>query len=207
MAPSLHWISRLVLTLCALLAGVSEAAVQAIVAGGAGGTAFVDSPPLDGARIAAVLVHAGTTVHSVRIVYEARDEKRAASPRHGGTGGLARLFELEPDEHIVAVSGRHGERVHSIRLHTNKRTSPEYGTAAGTPYRIDVQPGQTVTGFAGRAGQYLDAVGLAIAVPDRTPAYAGVPEASRARMPSEFRLPSAGQAARHHRDMPSPVAP
>jgi hypothetical protein len=206
MASSLHWISRIVLVHCVLFAGVSQAAVHAIVAGGAGGTAFVDPPQLEGARIVAVLVHVGATVYSVQTIYESQDKKRAASPRRGGPGGLARLFVLEPDEHIVAVSGRYGERLHSIRFHTNKRVSPEYGTAAGTPYRVDAQPGQTVIGFAGRAGQYLDAVGLAIALPDTTPARAGVREASRAGMWSEFRLPST-QASTHDWDASSPVAP
>jgi hypothetical protein len=201
MASSLLWIRRIVLVLCVLLAGVAEAAVHAIVAGGAGGTAFVD-PPQEGARIAAVLVYVGANIHSVQMVYESRDKIRVASPRRGGPGGLARLFELEPDEHIIAVSGRRGERLHSIRFHTNKRVSPEYGTAAGTPYRIDVQPGQTVIGFAGRAGQYLDAVGLAVAIPDSTPAHAAAREGSRAGMWPEFRLQSTGRAASHGWDAP-----
>ena len=207
MASSLHWISRIVLVHCVLFAGLSQAAVHAIVAGGAGGTAFVDPPQGEGARIAAVVVRVGATVYSVQTIYESPDKKRAASPRHGGTGGLARLFVLEPDEHIVAVSGRHGERLHSIRFHTNKRVSPEYGKAAGTPYRIDIQPGQTVTGFAGRAGQYVDAVGLAVARPDATPAPARVREAARAGLRPQLRFPSTGQTVRHEWDASSPVMP
>jgi hypothetical protein len=207
MASPLLWIRRIVLVHCILLAGLTEGAVHAIVAGGAGGTAFVDPPQVEGAWIAAVLVYVGAAVHSVQTIYESRDRTRVASPRRGGPGGLPRLFELEPDEHIVAVSGRRGERLHSIRFHTNKRASPEYGTAAGTPYRIDVQPGQTVIGLAGRAGQNLDAVGLAIAIPDSTPAHAGVREGSRAGMWSQLPLPSTGRAASHGWDAPSPVAP
>jgi hypothetical protein len=206
MASSLLWIRRIVLVHCVLLAGLAQAAVHAIVAGGAGGTAFVD-PPQEDARIAAVLVYASASIHSVQMVYESRDKKRTASPRRGGAGGLPRLFVLEPDEHIVAVSGRRGERLHSIRFHTNKRVSPEYGTASGTPHRVDVQPGQTVIGFAGRAGEYLEAVGLAIAIPDSTPAHAAVREGSRAGMWSELRLPSTGQAASQGWDALSPAAP
>jgi hypothetical protein len=78
------------------------------------------------------------------------------------------VFTLEPDERIVAISGRYGQYVHSLRIHTDRRVSPEFGTAAGTPYRIDVPPGHTVAGFAGRSGVYLDAVGLMLTTPTLT---------------------------------------
>ena len=103
-------------TLCRLLrivlllatATPSYAAVQVIAAGGQGGETFVEPPSGAHVRIAAVVVHAGSWVDSLQLLYQMADGQRMLSSRRGGSAGVAHVFTLEPDERIVAISGRYG---------------------------------------------------------------------------------------------------
>jgi hypothetical protein len=101
-------------------------------------------------------------VDAVQVIYTLPSGRYQEGVLHGGGGGAANVFRLDPDEYVVAISGRHGDLVDSLRIHTNRRTSPLYGGSGGNrEYRIDVPPGGRVIGFAGRAGDQIDAIGLA----------------------------------------------
>jgi hypothetical protein len=131
------------------------------VAGGGGGRSFSDlQAPVDG-RVVEVRVQAGDMVDSVQLVYSLPDGRSLTGPRHGGSGGRLSVLRLDQDEYIIGISGRYGDNIDSIRIHTNKRTSEPYGGRGGNrDYRIDVPAGYQAVGFAGRAGSYLDAIGL-----------------------------------------------
>jgi hypothetical protein len=83
---------------------------------------------------------------------------------HGGQGGRLNTIRLDSDEYVIAIAGRAGERVDSLRIITNKRTSATFGGRGGSrEFRFDVPSGYSFTGFVGRAGNALDAIGLAYA--------------------------------------------
>jgi len=134
---------------------------QTAIAGGRGGSPFADREAPPGARIAEVRVQAGDRVDAVQVIYMLSDGRFVEGARHGGTGGSDRTFRLDPDEYILGISGRCGDGIDSLRIHTNKRTSPLFGGRGGSrDYRLDVPAGNYAIGFAGRAGEYLDAIGL-----------------------------------------------
>jgi hypothetical protein len=139
------------------------------LAGGPGGAPFLDNDIPERARIIEVRVHAGDFVDSIQMIYALPDGRPAEAARHGGEGGRTVIFRLEPDEYIVALSGRCGTYVDSLRIHTNRRTSELIGGRGGErDFRIDVPDGNQATGFMGRAGEYLDAIGLTyIRIPSR----------------------------------------
>ncbi len=131
------------------------------LAGGRGGSPFEDSLPAQGARIAEVRVRAGDTVDSVQVIYTLPNGRLSEGPRHGGRGGHENVIRLDTDEYIIGISGRYGDTIDSMCIHTNKRTSPLYGGRGGDrDFRVDVPSGNQATGFSGRAGDTLDAVGL-----------------------------------------------
>jgi len=131
------------------------------IAGGRGGTSFSDTAIPSGAIVSEVHIYSGEIVDSVQLLYTLSDGRTQLSPRHGGTGGNQNTFRLDSDEYIVGLSGRYGEYVDSIRIHTNKRASPLYGGRGGSQdYRIVVASGNHGVGFLGRSGEYLDAIGL-----------------------------------------------
>jgi hypothetical protein len=108
-----------------------------------------------------VHVYSGEAVDSLQLLYTLPDGRTQLSPRHGGSGGRQNIFQLASDEYIIGLSGRYGDYVDSLRIHTNRRTSPLYGGRGGNwDYRVDVASGNYAVGFAGRAGDYLDAIGL-----------------------------------------------
>ncbi|CAE6537009.1 unnamed protein product [Rhizoctonia solani] len=63
-------------------------------------------------------------------------EFKSTTPRHGGTGGSPHQFVLEDGEHIVTVSGWHGEqRITQLCFGTNRgRTSEVYGAGKGQSF-------------------------------------------------------------------------
>jgi len=131
------------------------------VVGGPGGSPFSDTNYQLGARVLEVRVSAGRIVDSVQITYEFQDGRTATGARHGGTGGDLNTFRLESDEYITGISGRYGQQIDSLTIHTNKRSSPRYGRSNGDrDFRLDVPSDQQAIGFAGRAGTYVDAIGL-----------------------------------------------
>lgn len=134
---------------------------QTTLAGGSGGTEFVDADVPAGGRIIEVRIHAGEYLDSIQMIYAMPDGRPLEAARHGGEGGRGMSFRLGQGEYIVALSGRCGTYVDSLRIHTNKRTSELFGGRGGErEYRIDVPDENQATGFMGRSGEFLDAIGL-----------------------------------------------
>ena len=152
------------LILCISPLGFGQQPTATTVAGGSGGTPFSDTAIPSGGRVSEVYVFSGNAVDAVQMQFTLPDGRTAVSPRHGGPGGQQNTFRLDSDEYIVAISGRYGDYIDSLRIHTNRRTSPLFGGRGGSQdYRIDVADGNQAVGFVGRAGRYLDAVGLTFA--------------------------------------------
>ncbi len=144
----------------AILAFGQQISVTEIM-GGRGGEVFSDFDPPAGARVAEVRLRTGDRVDSLQLRFALPNGRTVLGPRHGGSGGRLHIFRLNSGEHIVGISGRHGDTIDSIRIHTNRRTSPLYGGNKGYfAYRVDVPRGAQAVGFTGRAGEYLDALGL-----------------------------------------------
>ena len=140
------------------------------ISGGQGGSAFSDTGPQVGARVQEVQIRCGERIDSVQMLITLPDGRSITNPQHGGSGGRLETFRLDPGEYIVGLSGRFGEGIDSLRIHTNIRTSPLYGGGGGDrDYRIDVPSGSQAVGFVGRAGERLDAIGLAFAPLPQTP--------------------------------------
>ncbi len=137
-----------------------QQAGQTVLAGGGGGKSFVDNPP-QGARITEVRVWAGDTVDAIQVIYLLPDGRPADGTKHGGSGGRSARFQLDRDEYIISISGRYGDTIDSIRIHTNRRSSEQFGGRGGDrDYRLEVPANQEAVGLAGRSGDLLDAIGL-----------------------------------------------
>jgi phage tail protein X len=142
--------------------GIQEG--QTELAGGIGGRPFADSEPPLGARITEIRVRAGDTIDAVQAIYMTENGRYLEGQQHGGRGGNERIFRLDRDEFVIALEGRHGDTVDSLRIVTNKRTSQRFGGGGGNRnYRIEVPPGNSAIGFCGRAGNTVDAIGLVFA--------------------------------------------
>ena len=134
------------------------------IVGGPGGSGFSDSQLQPGARILEVHVRSGDRVDSVQMLISSPDGRTVMSPKRGGSGGRLNIFRVNRDEYITGVSGRYGDYIDSLRIHTNKRTSALFGGPGGDrDFRVEVPEENQAVGFAGRAGDYLDAVGLIFA--------------------------------------------
>jgi Jacalin-like lectin domain len=135
---------------------------QTDLAGGSGGTEFVDADVPVGGRIVEVRVHGGDYIDSIQMIYAMPDGRLLEAAVHGGEGGQGLSFRLDPGEYIIGISGRCGQYVDSLQIRTNKRTSQSFGGRGGDrEFRIDVPDGNQATGFIGRQGEYLDAIGIA----------------------------------------------
>jgi hypothetical protein len=153
------------LTSWLILFGASGAVAQQLglteFAGGRGGSQFADPQPARDARVSEVLVRSGDRVDSVQLTLVLPDGSSTKTPLHGGSGGNTSTFRLDDDEYIIGLSGRYGDTIDSVRIHTNKRTSPLFGGRGGDrDYQVQVPAGNQAVGFVGRAGEYLDALGL-----------------------------------------------
>jgi hypothetical protein len=138
----------------------SELGLTAL-AGGRGGKPFQDSALPAGGRIAEIQIRAGERIDAVQVIYTLPSGRYQEGVLHGGSGGAANVFRLDPDEYVIGISGRCGDTIDSLRIHTNRRSSPLYGGGGGSrEYRIDVPRGTRAVGFAGRAGDQVDAIAL-----------------------------------------------
>lgn len=143
---------------------------QTNLAGGGGGNEFSDTDIPSGAKIKEIRIRSSRFVDAIQAVYTLRDGSILEGPLHGGRGGNIRVFRLDPDEYITAITGRYGRFIDSITIQTNKRTSQVFGGSGGDRnFRISVPPGNQVVGFVGRAAQYLDAIGLNYTSAERPP--------------------------------------
>ncbi len=144
-----------------ILPARAQTAGVTATAGGSGGTPFSDLDVPQGARVLEVHVYSGRYIDAVQMQYALPDGRVVTGPRHGGSGGTLSVFRLDSDEAILALSGRYGDYIDSIQIHTSKRTSPLLGGSGGKrDYRVEVPADNQAIGFTGRAGRYLDAVGL-----------------------------------------------
>jgi hypothetical protein len=151
------------LVLCFITAfpAVGQETTQTSIFGGKGGAAFSDTEFQSGARIVEVRVYSGNYIDAVQLGYEYADGRTVSGPRRGGSAGREAAFRLDKDEYITGISGRYGNYVDSLAIHTNKRTSPMFGGSGGKrDYRIEVPSGHQAVGFVGRSAKYLDAIGL-----------------------------------------------
>jgi phage tail protein X len=129
--------------------------------GGSGGDGFTDFQPPADTRIVEVRIRSGDTVDALQMVYSLPNGRTVTGPRHGGTGGRQSTFRLDANEYVTGISGRFGDTIDSIRIHTSRRTSPTYGGRGGSrDFRADVPSGNQAVGFTGRAGDTVDAIGL-----------------------------------------------
>lgn len=133
-------------------------------AGGSGGSAFSDTQIPFGARISEIRVNVGKLVDGIQAIYILPDGSVYEGPHYGGSGGNTQVFRLETNEYVTGISGRHGDYIDSLKIHTNRRTSVQFGGSGGRQeYRIDIPSGNRAVGFIGREGRYLDAIGLSYA--------------------------------------------
>jgi len=147
--------------LAAVFLGFGQTPTASNIAGGRGGSPFSDSAIPSGAIVSEVHVYSGELVDALQLLYTLPDGRTQLGLRHGGSGGRQNIFQLGSDEYIIGLSGRYGDYLDSIRIHTNKRTSPLYGGSGGNlDYRVDVASGNYAVGFTGRSGNYIDAIGL-----------------------------------------------
>jgi hypothetical protein len=137
---------------------------QTNLAGGMGGSPFVDGDVPEDADVAEVRIQSGDVVDSVQMIYSLPNGRSLDRIRHGGGGGNVESFRLRPGEYIIGISGRCGAYVDSMRIQTNMRTSQLFGGGGGDMgYQIEVPQGNQARGFVGRSGEYLDAIGLTFA--------------------------------------------
>lgn len=130
--------------------------------GGHGGHEFSDYLVPADARIKEVHISAGIFVDALQVGYVQAGAFQSL-PRIGGAGGRLHVFVLDDDEYITGISGRSGNYVDSVRIHTNKRVSEAFGGHGGEREFTFVAPaGSEVAGFFGRADWYVDALGLYI---------------------------------------------
>lgn len=128
-------------------------------AGGLGGNVFIDSPIPSDAIIRSIQIYSDSEVRGIGMTYQC-NESVQAMPVHGSTDTPRTDFVLREKEYVKGISGKYGDRIDSLQIHTNLRTSALFGSSGGTvPYNFDVPAGVNVIGFVGRAGSSLDAIG------------------------------------------------
>ncbi|CAE6484447.1 unnamed protein product [Rhizoctonia solani] len=140
--------------------------------GGVGGTPFSDWPFVrhsDSARIQSVQVKCGTYIDGIQISYadtgpRGRGLVSKQANYHGGSGGKECSFDLESNEHIVAVLGRYNKYIVQLCFVTNRgRTSDIFGGGDGQDFRC--QAPKTSDGRAtrlhyicGKSGDWLNGI-------------------------------------------------
>jgi hypothetical protein len=124
--------------------------------GGSGGSHFSSyNPSLGPVTIQNVIVHAGTMLDSLQIVFS----NGQSSQRFGGGGGTRHDVNLSYGESIVRVDVRSGSLVDSVAFTTNTgRTFGPFGGSGGNHHYAVAQPGQQLIGLKGRGGTLIDAV-------------------------------------------------
>jgi hypothetical protein len=129
--------------------------------GGPGGDAFIDDAIPKNSRVSEIHIHAGEYIDAVRLVHENSRGEILELRKNGGPGGTQFIINLEPDEYIIAVEGRHNSFVHALKFYTNKRETSWYGGTGGqTNFKYEAPEGYEIVGLNGRATQYVDALGV-----------------------------------------------
>ncbi|QRV92796.1 Jacalin-like lectin domain protein [Ceratobasidium sp. AG-Ba] len=136
--------------------------------GGTGGTPFNDwaygGYPQQ-SRVSRIDIYSGIEVDGIQFTYSKKQNggnSVTQAPHRGGRGGNKRLFELEPEEFIVSVSGAKNDDV-LVRLcfTTSKgRTSEVFGGNGGTSFhcqpRTDDGKIMRLWFVAGKYGNLID---------------------------------------------------
>ena len=124
--------------------------------GGNGGSSFDDSHSDIAAwgPIKQIVVRHGNEVDSIGIFWA-----NGNFFNHGGAGGIETPINLAPDEFIVKVDGRSGDRLDQITFHSNKRAYGPFGGGGGRPFTVDFL-GKALHYLFGRAGAEIDQLGF-----------------------------------------------
>ena len=134
--------------------------------GGRGGKPFDHWTESNGEKeIAAVaLLEDNSVIRCIYVTYRNGRQTKSGycDPPPGPLSfNCCRSFKLAPDEYIIGIAGRYGDRVDSLRFYTNKQNSPVYGGRGGTvDFGYTAPSGQKIAAFIGRAGDNLDAIGV-----------------------------------------------
>lgn len=130
--------------------------------GGNGGTPFKDSEDeINMGFISQIDVRHGKVIDNLRLSYG-----NSAASQHGGGGGSADTFVLEPGERIIRVEGSAGDYIDSLQFFTDKgKQSPKYGGGGGTPFQAEASVGGQLITIEGRAGEFIDQVTLSFGPP------------------------------------------
>jgi hypothetical protein len=85
------------------------------------------------------------------------------SVQHGGNGGEPHEFTLDPGERLWGISGRRGDRIDQIKLHTDRKEIGPFPSVAsgGEPFFIGDE-NEEIIGIYGRSGRELDAIGAVL---------------------------------------------
>ena len=126
-----------------------------------GGKPFSDGAIQEGESIHEVRIWSGDKVDAVQVVARTKEGVSYELEKHGGAGGQEHVLPLDLDEYITGISGKFGEFVDSICIHTNKKQSTHFGGQGGYSYYEYTFPeGEEVIGFFGRGGELIDSIGV-----------------------------------------------
>ena len=129
--------------------------------GGHGGNEFADVVLPAGARVCAVHIFADRYIDGLQFVFAKANDPHDTLPLLGNKGGHHHVLLLDDDEYLTGISGRSGDYVDSIRIHTNRRVSDVYGGHGGkSEFDFTADAAEEIVGYFGRAGWYVDALGL-----------------------------------------------
>jgi Jacalin-like lectin domain len=149
--------------------------------GGIGGNAFDDDKDapgvVDNSFVSVIDVFAGQFVNSIQFFNTTSSNAPAPLPKHGVDSGPRNRIVLEPNEYIVAISGKAGQYVDSISIRTRTSAGVEksYGPFGGLGgeefvYEAPVLPAPAdpdivIAGVHGGAGAIIDSLGVILQRP------------------------------------------
>ena len=128
---------------------------RSITFGGNGGSSFDESHKIESwGRIRQIVVRHGNEVDSIGVFWA-----NGNFFNHGGTGGTETVINLDPDEFILRIDGRSGDRLDQIIFRSNKRAYGPFGGGGGRPFTVDFS-GKALHYLFGRAGAEIDQIGF-----------------------------------------------
>lgn len=117
-----------------------------------------------GTRVLQVEVRGGALVDFIQFRHIRSNDTPLNLPPHGGTGGFEQVLNLLPGvEHVIKVSGKYSEFVHSVTIDTDRGQTITAGNPAeGADYAYEAPPGFEIVGVYGRSGTLVDAMGVVL---------------------------------------------
>ncbi len=161
-----RWSNLMLLGVVMFLATVCYAQTYQGPSGGRGGKPFDHWKESNGATdIRSVsLLEDNSVIRCIYVLYRNGHQSKSGycDPPPGPLSfNCCRAFGLDPDEYIIGIAGRFGDRIDSIRFYTSKKNTPVYGGNGGTvDFGYTAPAGQKIVAFIGRAGDNLDAIGV-----------------------------------------------